>query len=150
MRSRTYPLFVFLSVFAVVLSALLGIHLVANDALVVLLPGDGCGQVLDLPLQTLIKSGLAVAYGAAAFAAISFAFIIAYGRGHALFVLAAIVNVAAFLLGGITNLRYAEHLNSCDMFFMGRDAPYLNFGAVVFLLFLIAAVFHKAFAKRST
>lgn len=150
MHSAPYPILVFFAVFAVVLSALLGIHLVANDALVVLLPGDGCGQVLDLPLQTLIKSGLAFAYGFAALAAISFAFTVAYGRGFALFVLSALVSIATYLVGGITNLRYTEHLNSCDMFFMGSDAPYLNFGAVGFLLFLIMALFfYKAFAKRS-
>jgi hypothetical protein len=147
MRSLTKPSLVFLPVFATLFVAQFGVHLVANDALAVLLPGDGCGQVLDLRLQTLVKIVLWVAYTAAALAAFSCATIVAFGWGRTLFVLSALASIVAFLVGGITNIRFSEHLNSCDMFFMGRDSPYLNFGAAGLLLILITAVLYKASSK---
>ncbi|SMX42852.1 hypothetical protein [Octadecabacter ascidiaceicola] len=149
MLSRTYSLLAFVLIFGFVLLAQMGVHFVANDALVVLLPGDGCGQVLDFRLQTLVKSCLWGAYIAASLVAFSFATVMTYGRGTILFVLATFASISAFLVGGITNLRYTEHLNSCDIFFMGRDAPNLNFGAVGFLILLVVLALHKAPSQKS-
>ena len=57
--------------------------------------------------------------------------------------------MVAFLVAGATHLRYSEHLNSCDTFFLGRDAPYLNFGAVGLMVLLVALALYKAQAKQS-
>ena len=141
--SLTYYTIVFSLVLTTVSSVQLAVHFVANDPLVSLLPGDGCGQVLDFRLHKLIRLGLWISYLAALFSALSFAMLAAFGWGSTFLLVTAPVSIVAFLAGGATNLWYFEHLHSCDMFFLGRDASYMNFGAAVFLLILTAAALYK-------
>ncbi len=42
---------VFSVLFAALLFGQVSVHLLMNDALITLLPGDGCGQILDRVLQ---------------------------------------------------------------------------------------------------
>ncbi len=133
----------FLTAFSLVLAVLLGVHFIANDPLALLLAGDGCGQIVDHRLHVLIKLGLWAAHVVSCLAAFSFAAIVTYGHGKVLFFLSAIVSMFSFLVGGTTHLRYSDHLNACDIFFKGSDAPYLNFSAVGLLVLLAAIVFYK-------
>jgi len=112
------------------------VHLIANDALVILLPGDGCGQILDIGLQKLIEASLLVAYIVAALFAFSFAWTVTYGGGNALLVMAALFSISSFVVGGSTGLYFYEHLTACDVNFFSSDAPMLNFGAAGLLLAL--------------
>ena len=110
------------------------VHLLANEALVTLLPGDGCGQISNFQLQKLIRSGLLAAFIAAALFALSSAWTMTYGRGVALLVATALISVSSFLIGGSANLYFHEHLTACDMFLKGADAPMLNFGVAALVL----------------
>ena len=141
-------LLLFCSVFALVFLVQATVHLLANDALLTLLPGDGCGQILDYRLQKLIEAGLLAAYTSAVLFAFSFAWTMTYGGGVALFVATALISLSSFLVGGSVNLYFHEHLTACDMFFMGSDAPTLNFGAAAILLALTIAKLFRALNVR--
>jgi len=108
---------------------LLNVHLIANDALVSLLPGDGCGQVTDQALRDLLSLGLSFAYGTGVLFALAFSATVVFARSPSVLCLVAVPTVAAFLTGGLLNLRHADHLTACDMFLFGRDAPALNLAA---------------------
>ena len=124
------------------------VHLLANDALVTLLPGDGCGQILNFRLQKLIEAGLLVAYTAAALFAFSFAWTTTYGGGIKLLIATALISISFFLIGGSANIFFHDHLTACDMFFMGSDAPMLNFGVAALLLGLTIAKLVRALSVR--
>ena len=130
----------FLTIFGFLLTAQFMIHRVANDPLVFLLPGDGCGRVLNYQLKNMIELALWVALTAATLSAFFLAKVIVYGRCSNVFVLSSIGSLIAFLVGGTTNLKYFEHLISCDVFFMGANAAFLNFAAAGLLLLLTVAV----------
>ena len=140
MSRRTYSVLVFLIFFGVLLIAQFAVHRVANDPLVFLLPGDGCGQVLNYQLKNMIELALWVAFTAATLSAFFLAKVIVYGRSSNVFILSSTGSLIAFLAGGTTHLKYFEHLISCDVFFMGSDAAFLNFAAAGVLLLLTVAV----------
>lgn len=138
----------FLLVFTLIFLVQGIVHFLTNDALVTLLPGDGCGQILNFRLQKLIKAGLLVAYTAAALFAFSFAWTTTYGGGVILLIATALISISFFLIGGIANIYFHEHLTACDMFFMGSDAPMLNFGVAALLLGLTIAKLVRALSAR--
>ena len=145
---RAYPSLLFIGVFLVLLFMQVGVHRIANDALVLLLPSDGCGQILNKHLQDLIKVALGIAYATAILSALSFAKSIAFGRNSNFFVLIAFTSIAAFLIGGTVNLWHAEHLNSCDLFYMGRHAPLLNYATAGLVSLLTLTLYYWIQPKR--
>jgi hypothetical protein len=111
-----------------------------NDALITLLPGDGCVQVLDRVLQKQIRMSMTLAYAASVLFALSFSISAVFRRGLRPLILSAAMTILAFLTAAITHLRHGDHLTGCDMFLFGSDAPFLNFLAAAVCLVLTVGI----------
>ena len=127
--------------------ALIGVHLIANDALVTLSPGDGCGQVLDRRLRTLLSTGMTIAYASALLFSLSLPTTLVFGQGRRMLILVTVLTIAGYVGGGVINFLHHKHLTACDVFLFGSDAPVLNVLAAAGCLALSLAVLLRRFGK---